>query len=180
MKRILFLIGIVLSTLAFLAAGADLAAQAMNAELSMIPGSGEVWRTLWPDTFQALPAGGVWDILLRLPGWLILGAPGLTLIVVCRERGEGDMVEHEHSLYLFDELARQAHENGFDGQDDDMRPSDFDDWTPADERYAQDDVADDLMEEPESGGADSPPATEAAPAETRDYLLKRKTQTPAR
>ena len=54
-------------------------------------------------------------------------------------------MEHEHSLFLFDELAKRAREEDFGNNGDDTRPSDHADFEPADARYARDDVAQDLM-----------------------------------
>jgi len=154
MKRLFFLIGIALAGAAFLAAGAEIAAHVLDPKLGLLPSAAEVWRVISPETYEAAlirspetlgaaPWRSVLGVVLRLPGWLVLGAPGLALIIVCRERDDGPMMEHEHSLFLFDELAKRAREDGFSGGD--IQTSDHADFEPADKRYARDDVADDVL-----------------------------------
>lgn len=144
-KRLLFFIGIALAVAAFFATGAEIAAYVMDPDLGLLPSAAHVWRTLSPATFEAALAQ--WPAftlsLLRLPGWLVLGAPGLALIITCRT-GDDPSPEHEQSLFLFDELAKRAREEGYDtpGETADSTALDF---VPADQRYARDDVADDLI-----------------------------------
>jgi len=162
LKRILFLAGIVLAAAAFLATAAELAAHALDPELGFFAGFDAVWRTVSPDTHQAWIAAAP-DLLraaLQLPGWLVLGAPALVLIILFHERGEGG---DEHSLYLFDELSEQARAEGYTDTGDDIQPSDYADFVPADDHYAREDVADDVMPDRDFllGGAAAPHEAEA-------------------
>ena len=168
MKRAAFLLGIVLCAAAFLAAAAEMAASAMDPELGWAPAALDVWKTLSPDTFDGLMAWhgeAGWLGLLKLPGWLILGAPGIVLLVAFRHRDPGSISEHEEALYLYDELAKRAHEEGFTNTRDDFDPTAYDDVVPAEDHYARDDVLDDLDPTPD-------PDPEAdRPAHNRDFLL---------
>lgn len=148
-KRALFIIGILLAGGAFVSAGAEIAAHAMDPELGLLPSTMDVWRTVSPETHQAALAMWedtlVWSAL-RLPGWLALGVPGLVLIIACHERDD-EGAEHDHSLFLFDELAKRAREDGYGETPEEARASEASDFEPADPSYAQNDIADDLMGE---------------------------------
>lgn len=150
LQRVLFLFGVVLAIAAFLAAGAELAATAMDPALGLLPSADAVWRTLSPASHEAA-RGFAWVALaldtLAVPGWLILGAPGLALIIVCHERDETISAEHEQSLFLFDELAKHAREEGFHESGSEIEAHNHPDFTPADPHYARDDVVDDLIGE---------------------------------
>lgn len=167
MKQILFSLGVVLAVAAFLATAGELAARALNPDLPVLPGLDAVWRTLSPDTWEAtlvLVENTQLLGVLGLPGWLVLGVPGLALIVAFRERGEGpDQDEYEESLFLFDELAKRAREEGYDDLGDDIAPSDHADMDLADARFASDDILDDLLDD-EDVEHDTPPSSENANA----------------
>ncbi|HEY9163189.1 MAG TPA: hypothetical protein VIN57_01170 [Magnetovibrio sp.] len=146
-QRLLFLLGIALTTGAFVATAAEIAASVIEPGLGMLPGADQVWRVLAPNSYQTaqdLPAAGLWLGLLQFPGWVVFGGPGLLLIVLFRQRGEALPPEHEQSLYLFDELTRQAREDGFDDNDDDLHASGQTHFVAADEHYASDDLISDL------------------------------------
>lgn len=163
-KRILFLLGIVLAVAAFLVTATELAARAIDPNLSTLASVADVWRTVSADSFEAFAAyrsGAVLEALFKLPGWLVLGLPGLALIIGFRERDGALSAEHEQSLFLFDELSRQAREDGYDG-DDDLSASDHPEFIPADPRYGEDDFLDDLIDAP----GDQPPNPG-----THDFLL---------
>ena len=166
MKRLLFLIGIVLTGAAFLATAAEIAANAMDPSLGLIPSAAEVWRAISPQTYEAFAAPeSAWLDVLRLPGWLLLGTPGLGLMIVFRERDGSLSREHEESLFLYDELAKHAHEEGYTGTGDDFQPSDYADFVPAEDHYA-DDVS------PDEGHTDAPTdAHEDGDEDGRDFLL---------
>ena len=145
-KRIFFLFGIVMAALAFLATAAEMAAHGVDGDLGLLPSAADVWRALSLASFEAalshqsivawLSNAGILD----LPGWLILGAPGLVLIIVCHESDDGPISEQDHSLFLFDELAKQAREEGFSDQSDSELLANFD-FEPADESYAREDAS---------------------------------------
>ena len=66
----------------------------------------------------------LWDpllvSLLSLPTWFLFGAPGGTLAWYCRPNKEmtaeelEELKKCEESLFLFDELAKEAREAGYD------------------------------------------------------------------
>ena len=182
MKRALFLLGVMLSTTAFLAAAAEMAAQAMDPDLSWAPGALDVWRTVAPETYESLlvrHGDAAWLAVLRLPGWLVLGAPGLALLIAFRKRTTESLREHEESLYLYDELAQRSHEEGYAGSRDDLEPSGYDDVVPAEDHYALDSVLDDVRddESDEASARDEDPERDGPhDAAKHDYLLGGKVQ----
>lgn len=149
MKALLFLFGIILCTVAFFAAALELAAHAVDPKLSVVSGFGQVLQVLAPDTlgrFLARFAWMGWEIVLRFPGWLIFGAPGFALIIFTRFRnGAALQDEYEHSLFLFDDLAKQAQAQDHHSSGDDFAPSTHDDLDIAGERYALDNIVDDIV-----------------------------------
>lgn len=136
-KHIFFLFGIVLAATAFLATAAEMAAHGVDPELALIPSAAEVWHALSPASFEAATAHQsivAWLLqagILDLPGWLILGAPGLAFIIVFHKKDDVPLSEQDHSLFLFDELAKQAREEGFSDQSDEELLANFD-FEPAD------------------------------------------------
>ncbi len=155
MKVFAFFLGIALSVLAFFAAALELAAHAGEPRLVFAPGFGEVWRVLSPDTLKAFLAASaqgkgsfllLW--LLKWPGWMIAGVPGFALIVFAHPGTQAeDGEEDEQSLFLFDELLHQARMQDDEISGDDLAPGDHADMDIADERYAQDDIVDDIVPE---------------------------------
>lgn len=153
MKRILFLLGICLLTLAFLTTGAELAARGIHGPentsgVILLPLS-EVWEIVAPASFAALQNSSHWGfyaLLLAVPGWILFGVPGLALVITCRSRDQDAQDQDlEESLYLFDELASAAGKEGYDHLPDDLAPSNPADTVPADEHYANDPIDAELM-----------------------------------
>ena len=157
MKRVAFLFGVILLTLAFLVTGAELAARTI-----LGPGQGGatalmstqlVWQTVAPQSFLKLIDSTYWSYVkpaLTLPGWVLFGVPGLALAIGFRHRDADSLTrdqerEHEESLYLFDELADAARKEGYANLPDDMAPSNPADTVPAEAHYAENPVEDDLL-----------------------------------
>jgi hypothetical protein len=102
---------------AFLAAGAESAAQAMTQEWGFMAAS-DVLRVLTPRLFDALEltvSPIAWDFivlpLLALPGWLLLGVPGALLAWRYRtpiEIGEEGDEDFPHTTY--EEIVAAAEE----------------------------------------------------------------------
>ncbi len=93
----------------------------------------DLWSLYFPTAFvdfQVMVAAvhpllldPVMTTVLAVPAWAVLGVPGLVLIWHGRPRGSGDDdgAFDPDALFLYDELARRAHEEGYlDG--DDMAP----------------------------------------------------------
>lgn len=155
MKRFLFLIGVCCLTLAFLSTGAELAARAMGGAEGE-PGAllmplSDVWRAVAPGSFLGLLNSDHWTVInqaLFLPGWLLFGLPGFGLVIIFHKRDpDAPGAELEESLFLFDELARAAKEEGYTGQADDMAPAHPTDLVPAEEHYAINPVDPELLTE---------------------------------
>ena len=102
--------------------------------------AGELWYAYLPGKYLILEINlkrispFLWDpvmtTVLLLPAWLILGLPGILMIARFRPRRATDLgVSTDphydpHSMFLFDELAARAREEGYsdDSHGDDMAP----------------------------------------------------------
>ncbi|MBL6933661.1 MAG: hypothetical protein ISR45_11995 [Rhodospirillales bacterium] len=131
--RVFFYIGLVFLVSSFLAAAAENASHAIvGAPRSFILPAYDLWYTLWPKSLlvielkvERLFGAWMWDpvllTLLQLPAWLILGAPGVTLVVFFRpnrgESSEEEMAGAVESLDLYNELTRLAKEENPPGEE---------------------------------------------------------------
>jgi hypothetical protein len=132
-----------------------------------------VWKTVAPRSLYALTNSAVWPFaqpLLHFPGWLLFGVPGILLSVIFRSPRDDEpeplttkalAQAHEESLFLFDELARAAHKEGYTLTQDDSYPSNPLDTIPAEPHFADEDIEAHLLPE-------------------RDYLLGPNPQSPAK
>ncbi len=141
--RIPFLLGWVLMLAAFVAAAAESVARVAPGESGMIMSAATLWRAVAPASYLIfeLRAGALFPHLwnpvmtavLSVPAWGLLGVPGIMLAWVCRPGQtksrftEQELRDHEESLFLYDELAREARkwaiENGDDPNIDDRFPT---------------------------------------------------------
>jgi len=158
--RILIYPGLILLLGAFFTTAAEVAVHGVpGGPKGFFVSAHDLWYTFWPESLlifeirvERYLATWVWDPLLysmlQLPGWVILGLPGMALVILGRwKRGsdEDDGVsEMINQFELFDELNRQAlaenppgEEHGprdmlpdhLEGEDlaiDASRPDDFD------------------------------------------------------
>lgn len=161
MRHVLFLLGIVLSGAAFAAAAFDMAAHGIDASLGALAGADEVWRTVSPETYAAWTAA--WPqlviALLALPGWLIFGAPGLALVIFARAKDQG-AGNDAHSLFLFDDLARQAREDGYV---DDEPMDGLASIELADKSFAEDNIEAPAPDDAPGDGAETPGSASDTP-----------------
>ena len=134
MKRGLFFIGIGFLALAFISGASEIAAQGVSRQLRMYMPIVEVWEVLSPETLEQFRNDGIsifasnWrtvEMFMLLPGWLLFGVPGIFLALVFRDRDAGPGADHEESIFLYDELAKRANEEGMseDFHGDDVMPS---------------------------------------------------------
>lgn len=140
--RSTFLLGWALMLAAFASAAAETIARALPDGGGWVLSTSELWQALWPGSYILAEArlsavnGWLWDpafvIALSPPAWLLLGLPGVILAWTCRPNrvlsplAEEEFREHEASLFLYDELTREARkwarEEG-DTSDDDRLPT---------------------------------------------------------
>jgi len=138
-----FYIGWILMLGAFASAAAETGARAIPGGSGWLMSAADLWRALFPGSFFLTElrlreiAPTLWDPvllgLLALPAWAILGIPGLILAWTCRPgrkmspAAEEELRQHEASLFLYDELAREARkwarETGDNPNEDDRLPS---------------------------------------------------------
>lgn len=162
--RALFLTGWLLLLAAFAAAAAETIARTLPGGRGIFLSAGELWQALWPGAYMisevrlSLMAPWLWDpvftALLSPPAWFLFGVPGVILAWTCRPGRvltadeEEELEEHEASLFLYDDLAREARlwarEEGDDPRTDDRLPNQ--DVVDLFERVPEDD--DDLVIEP--------------------------------
>lgn len=141
--RMAFYIGWVLLLGAFAISAAETVAHSQPGGAGWLLSTADLWLAVWPGSFILAEnrlgalAPWVWDPvilgLLSLPGWALLGIPGLILTWTCRPNrqlspaAEEELREHEASLFLYDELAREARKWARDEGDnpniDDRLPS---------------------------------------------------------
>lgn len=141
--RAAFYLGWLLSFCAIAVAGAETIARALPGGTGWVLSTAELWRALWPSAYvlaeahlsHAIP--WFWDPvivwLLSPPAWALLGVPGVILAWTCRPNRvlsaaqEEELREHEASLFLYDELAREARkwarDEGGNPDEDDRLPS---------------------------------------------------------
>lgn len=121
MKQFFFILSLGLLALTFVAGAAEMAAQGLSGGLRIWMPAMEVWQVLSPDTLlageQAIAETSptLWQLaqgLLQLPGWLLLGLPGSVMAIAFRDRETNEDLEHEEAMFLYDELARHAREEG--------------------------------------------------------------------
>lgn len=133
-RRVLFYLGCVLLLAAFAAAAAEVVVHAERGREPGMATAHDLWYALAPGSLviahirveRLSPA--LWDpvivTILSWPAWVLLGLPGAALFAAFRPRRRmsdderQDLREHEESLFLYDELARRAHEDGYVEEDD--------------------------------------------------------------
>lgn len=128
---------------AFAGAAAETIARALPGGSGWMLSTAELWQSLWPGAYlissiriSALEPQ-LWDpvilTFLSVPAWLLLGLPGVILAWMCRPNrvltpdAAQELQEHEASLFLYDDLAREARkwarEEGDDQNVDDRLPN---------------------------------------------------------
>jgi len=136
---VLFYLGWVLLIAAFAAAAAESTVRAQPGIGGIITSAHDLWYTIWPGSLvvaqiqieKAAPI--LWDpilvAVLAVPAWVLLGVPGITLawlfrpsrLLTANEREE--FQKHQDSLFLYDELERDAttwnEDDGFDDRSPD-------------------------------------------------------------
>ncbi|MEK9753920.1 MAG: hypothetical protein VW338_12035 [Rhodospirillaceae bacterium] len=123
---------------AFASAAAEIIVPSAPGTRDFFVSAHELWYSGWPGSLIKLQIRleriepMLWDPILTgvlaLPAWLLLGLPGIVLTWMSRPRGFADRREraevrkYEEALLLYDDLAREAREQGMDKDGDDMLP----------------------------------------------------------
>lgn len=156
--RLLRLPGWILLLAAFAAAAAEVLVPPPSGAPEIFVPARDLWYTAWPGSMIFVQirlerlAPILWDPLLigllSLPGWFLLGLPGVVLTWLSRPRGYADRREraevrkYEEAMLLYDDLAREARNQGLDREGDDMSP-DHSGHDTLDEIWRQSEVDDD-------------------------------------
>ncbi len=176
--RILFFAGVALLIAAFVATASEVAARTVPGVGNYVSAS-ELWAALSPRTFRAVEqwvsatmGPAAWNAgfmtVMVLPAWALFGVPGGVLAWLNRPHREVPEDFDPDEVFLFDELAKRAKEDGYaDGKDDDRLPRDGGDEILASAReagtYAGDAQA--YVERPKDAAA--PPSEAADGAERK-------------
>jgi len=136
--KLLRYFGWALLVAAFGAAAAEVLVPPRPGTGSLFVPAYELWYTAWPGSLVGAQirverlAPFLWDpvivTLLHLPAWMLLGLPGALLAWVTRSRTYADRREraevrkYEEAMMLYDDLARDARDQGMDAEEDDMLP----------------------------------------------------------
>lgn len=151
MKRGIFFIGLGFLALAFISGAAEIAAQGITKQLRAYMAISEVWQILSPETLSKFRDDGVgilgsrWqtvELFMLLPGWLLFGLPGLIIALVFRDHDTDADKDHEDSVFLYDALAKRAHDEGMDdaSHGDDVMPSTHIRTEPAGKEMADENI----------------------------------------
>jgi len=136
--RIVFYLGCILIISAFFSASAELIVRLYADDPAIITPAYDLLYTLWPGALTVMQirveriALFLWDpvltTILAFPAWFLLGVPGITLAWLNRPgRILSPLEQEEHrkqieSLYLFDELAKDAKRQGYSTGNEDPNP----------------------------------------------------------
>ncbi|MBL6945074.1 MAG: hypothetical protein ISR47_00370 [Rhodospirillales bacterium] len=137
--RIFLFLGWTLMVGAFFAGVAETIAHVQPGAGGFYLSAFDVWYILWPGELivtkihvQNLLGPWAWDPvalgLLKLPGWALFGLPGGFLVWLgWPDKGvpSEEFDEVAESMFLYDDLAKRAREEGFT-QDDPLYESSFD------------------------------------------------------
>ena len=146
--KIFFILGWFFVGLALLAAISGVSAYSVSDVRGAFLSWSEVWQAHWPQSMNAFQTfvstsihPALWDPVLvnvfKLPGWLLAGVPGAALVWRCHPaRLNAEEQADEDSVFLYDELVKQANKDGYDDLGDTLHyhydPDDDldEEWTP--------------------------------------------------
>jgi hypothetical protein len=144
-----FYIGVLLIGCGFMLAAAETAWHSMPGSVhGLIVPAHDLWYTLWPRSLiiseirvERMFGAWAWDpvilTFLKLPAWLIFGAPGVALLITFRPNRNPNSAEEMamvmESLELYDHLTKLAREENPPGEEhgpqDILPESPYDDAT---------------------------------------------------
>jgi hypothetical protein len=147
--RMFFYIGVLLIGCGFMLAAAETAWHSMPGSVhGVIVPAHDLWYTLWPRSLiiseirvERMFGAWAWDpvilTFLKLPAWLIFGAPGVALLITFRPnrgpKSAEEMAMVMENLELYDHLTKLAREENPPGEEhgpqDILPESPYDDAT---------------------------------------------------
>jgi len=121
--RVLFALGLILVAGAFVSAAAETAARTVFHMNNALISAYDLWYAFSPATLIATKLSltktvpflwsPVLTFILAFPSWLLLGAPGMTLVWHYRPKGRKTAEMEEGSHDFLDQLTKAAKEEGY-------------------------------------------------------------------
>lgn len=136
--RLLFFLGWMFLLLAFAGAAAEVLPRTLPGGGGVFVSAHELWYAVWPGGLVVTQiqveriSPTLWELLrasvLVLPVWMLFGVPGGALVWFCNPHKQmtrhqrEELERQEEALVLYDKLAQEAREAGFDDGEDDQLP----------------------------------------------------------
>ncbi len=138
-KKALHGVGWILLATAFLAASAEVVVRASPDGGRLFVSTRDLWYHLAPGDLIVMELRLEQNVpflfdpfikfLMKFPAWVLIGGPGVVVLWKTwparryTEEELAELAEREETLFLYDELAREARAQGHDLDGDDMAPS---------------------------------------------------------
>lgn len=136
--RMFYFLGWMFLLLAFASAAAEVLPRTLPGGGGMFVSAHELWYAASPGGLVVTQiqveriSPALWELLrasvLALPVWMLLGVPGGALVWFCNPNKQmtkfqrEELERQEEALVLYDKLAQEAKEAGFDDGEDDRMP----------------------------------------------------------
>ena len=133
-----FYFGWILLILAFVSAAAESLVLSMPHDSALLISAHDLWFAIRPGSLVVFQihveriSPFLWDPVLRTllapPAWMSFGVIGIGMAWWCwpgrhiSESQKEDLAKREEALFLYDELSREAVDNGYLPEEDDMLP----------------------------------------------------------
>lgn len=136
--RLFYFLGWMFLLLAFAGAAAEVLPRTLPGGGGVFVSAHELWYAVWPGGLVVTQiqveriSPTLWELLrasvLVLPVWMLFGVPGGALVWFCNPHKQmtrhqrEELERQEEALVLYDKLAQEAREAGFDDGEDDQLP----------------------------------------------------------
>ncbi|MBM3733834.1 MAG: hypothetical protein FJW24_10315 [Acidimicrobiia bacterium] len=170
MRAGILTVGVVLLGLAFLSLAGEIAVRGPVETRGLYLSAEELWAGLAPQSHAEFrswfrsAARPLWTFgfgpLLKAPAWLLLGLPGVLAVVYGRRRDAAPTDIDPDEVFLYEELAKRAKEEGHANADDRFPADDYG-AAEASAREAAADLARNPIVSPPSESRPANPAPES-------------------
>ena len=153
--RPFYYLGWALLIVAFATAAAEVMVPQLVVATSIFISAHELWYTAWPSSLIGTQiwverlAPFLWDPvlvqILALPGWFLVGLPGVGLVWVSRNKGVADscaraeIEKYEEAMFVYESLTAPSHIEDEEGDQGAMWPnaSDYDVFNEIEDQFAE-------------------------------------------